>query len=62
MNKEPILVILPDTPESLVQGMDQYTRELLATPWWDFARRRLYKQFIINAHKKRIALLDEEKR
>lgn len=55
-----VVTILPDTPDSLTKNMDEYTRELIALPWWDFSTKRFLKSWIIKAHKKRIALLDEE--
>ncbi len=60
--KEPIaLVIMPDTPESLTECMDDYTRDLLKAPWWDFATKRFLRNWIIGCHRKRLKLLDDRK-
>jgi hypothetical protein len=61
MSNERMIVIVPDTPESLVECMDEYTRRLMSLPWWDFSTRKFLRNWILNCHKKRIRLLDEAK-
>lgn len=58
MTEEIIIHIIPDTPENLIESMDKYTQELLDTPWYDFARKKMLKRFIINTHIKRLELLN----